>query len=105
MSEKVGGHCCSFFFGISSLHFFIMDQTNMPILTPYNYFEWKSRMTIHLRKAGLNRITMGLETEPDKDEDKSTWFNKCDETYETLCLSVSPDFLFHIDSLDTPNEI
>ena len=52
-----------------------MDQTNMPILTPYNYFEWKSHMTIYLRKAELNRITMGLETEPDKDEDKPKWFN------------------------------
>ena len=48
---------------------------------------------------------MGLEIEPDKDEDKSKWFNKCDEAYGTLCLSVSPDFLFHIESLDTPNQI
>ena len=62
-------------------------------------------MTIHLRKARLNRITMGLETEPDKDEDKPKWFNKSDEAYGTLCLSISPNFLFHIESLDTPNEI
>ena len=48
---------------------------------------------------------MGLETEPIKDEDKSKWFNKCDEAYGTLCLSVSPDLLFHIESLNSPNEI
>ena len=48
---------------------------------------------------------MGLETEPDKDEDKPKWFNKYDEAYGTLCLSVSLDFLFHIESLDTPSEI
>ena len=82
-----------------------MDQTNMPILTPYNYFEWKSCIAIHLRKAGLNRITIGLETEPNKDEDKPKWFNKCDEAYGTLCLFVSLDLLFHIECLDTQNEI
>ena len=48
---------------------------------------------------------MGLETKPDKGEDKPKWFNKCDEAYGTLCLFVSPDFLFHIESLDTPNQI
>ena len=48
---------------------------------------------------------MGLENEPDKDEDKPKWFNKFVEAYETLCLFVSPDFLFHIEFLDMPNEI
>ena len=48
---------------------------------------------------------MGLEIEPNKNEDKPKWFNKCDEAYGTLYFSVSPDFLFHIESLDTTNEI
>ncbi|XP_059068195.1 uncharacterized protein LOC131858764 [Cryptomeria japonica] len=48
---------------------------------------------------------MGLEIEPAKDEDKPKWLNKCDEAYGTLCLSVSPDLLFHIESLNLPNEI
>jgi len=62
-------------------------------------------MIIHLRKAILHRITMGLETKPAKDEDKPKWFNKCDEAYGTLCLSISPDLLFHIKSLNSPNKI
>ena len=48
---------------------------------------------------------MRLETELYKNEDKPKWFNKCDEAYGTLYLSISPDFLFHIESLDTPNEM
>ena len=48
---------------------------------------------------------MGLEIKPDKDEDKPKWFNKCDEAYGTLFLSVSTDLVFHIESWDTPNEI
>lgn len=48
---------------------------------------------------------MGLETEPDKGEDKPKQFNKCDEAHGTLCFSISPDLLFHIESLDTPNKI
>ena len=48
---------------------------------------------------------MGLETKPNKDEHKPKWFSKCDEAYGTLCLFISPDFLFHIESLDTPNQL
>jgi hypothetical protein len=31
------------------------------ILTPYNYFAWKERMIMHLRRRGLYRLTMNTE--------------------------------------------
>ena len=38
---------------------------------------------------------MGTEVEPTVDAEKPKWFNRCDEAYGLLCLSVSPDLLFH----------
>jgi hypothetical protein len=34
------------------------------ILIPYNFFAWKEKMIIHLRKRGLYRLTMNTEAEP-----------------------------------------
>ena len=82
-----------------------MDASTVSVLTPYNYFEWKSKIKIYLKRHGYYRVTMGLETEPQDDTEKIKWFNKCDEAFGTLCMSVSPDLLFHIESATTPNEV
>ena len=82
-----------------------MDASIVPILTPYNYFEWKSKMKIYLKRHGYHRVTVGLETEPQDATEKIKWFNKCDEAFGTLCMSVSPGLLFHIESSTTPNEV
>ena len=48
---------------------------------------------------------MDVEKEPTTDTEKIKWFNHCDEAYGLLCLSVSPNLLFHIESAKTPNEV
>ncbi|KAH9330565.1 hypothetical protein KI387_002673, partial [Taxus chinensis] len=50
-----------------------------------------------LRGKGLFRITMGTETELDDEPEKSKWLNRSDEALGLLCMSVSPDLLFHIE--------
>lgn len=82
-----------------------MDASIVSILTPYNYFEWKSKMIIYLKRHGYYRVIMGLEIEPQDATEKIKWFNKCDEAFGTLCMSVSLDLLFHIESATTPNEV
>lgn len=77
----------------------------MPLLTPYNYYEWKSKMTIYLKRLGLYRVTMGFKIEPSLLVEKPKWHNKCDEAYGTLCMAISPDFLFHVESSTTPNNV
>ena len=67
-------------------------------LTPFNYFEWKAEMVIQLRSKGLYRVTMGTETKPNSDVDKSKHFNIFDEAFGMLYLSISRDIL------GTPNE-
>ena len=73
--------------------------------TPFNYFEWKVKMVIQLRSKGLYRVTMGTENNPNSVEEKTMYFNRLNEAFKMLCLSVSRDILSHVDSLTTPNEL
>ena len=43
--------------------------------------------------------------EPNSVVEKDKYFNRLDEAYGLLCLSISRDILFHIDNLKTPNEV
>ena len=82
-----------------------MDQSQRIILTPLSLFEWKYKMEIFLREKGLYRVTMATEVEPNVAAEKIKWHNRRDEGYGLLCLSISRDLLFHIDSLTSPNEV
>ena len=82
-----------------------MDQSQRIILTPFNFFEWKSKMEIFLREKGLYRVTMATEVEPKATTEKIKWHNSRDKAYGLLCLSISRDLLFHLDSLTYPNEV
>ena len=80
-----------------------MEQSQRIILTPFSFFEWKDEMEILLRVKGIYRVTM--ETEADPNVEKIKWHNRRDEAYGLLCLSISRDLLFHLDSLTYPNEV
>ena len=82
-----------------------MDQSQKIILTPFNFFEWKSEMEILLRVNSLYRVTMATEAEPNAAAEKIKWHNRRDEAYGLLCLSISRDLLFHLDGLTSPNEV
>ena len=81
-----------------------MDSTHI-ILTPFDFFDWKGEMVIQLRAKGLFRVTMGTEVEPNSAVEKAKYFNKLDEAYGLLCLSISRELLFHLDSLTSPKEV
>ena len=75
------------------------------MLTPFNFFEWKAEMVTQLRAKGLFRVTMGTEVEPNSAIEKAKYFNKLDEAYGLLCLSISREFFFHLDILTSPKEV
>ena len=52
---------------------------------------------------GLYRVTMGTEVQPKSAVEKSKYFNRLDEAFRLLCLSISRDLLFHVDNFTTPN--
>ena len=58
-----------------------------------------------LRTKKLYRLTMELEVEPVLNYDKEKYWNRLDEAFGFLCLSISRDLLFHIKGLKTPKEI
>ena len=62
-------------------------------------------MVIQLRAKGLFRVTMGTQVEPNYVVEKAKYFNKLDEAYGLLCLRISREFLFHLDSLTSPKEV
>ena len=80
-----------------------MEQTQV-LLTPFNYFEWKDKMAIHIRYKVMYRITMGTETNLNSNMEKAKYFNRLDEAFGMLYVSTSRDLLFHVDSIGTPNE-
>ena len=82
-----------------------MDQSQPIILTPFNYFKWKERMEILMRRKGLFRVTMETEVDPNVVVEKIKWYNRRDEAYGPLCLNISKDLIFHLDGLTFPNEI
>ena len=48
---------------------------------------------------------MATEEDPNAAVKKIKWQNRIDEAYGLLCLSISRDLLFHLDSLTSPNEV
>ena len=48
---------------------------------------------------------MGTKVEPNSAVEKAKFFNKLDEAYGLLCLSISRELLFHIDNLTSPKEV
>ena len=48
---------------------------------------------------------MATKAEPNAFAQKIRWHNRRDEAYGLLCLSISRDLLFHLDSLTSPNEV
>ena len=75
------------------------------ILNPFNYHEWKANIGILLHSKGLYRVSMALENEPNSIVEKAKWHNRLDESYVFIFLSISPDLIFHLDRLTTPNQV
>ena len=59
-------------------------------------------MQLHSKR--LFKLTMEIEAEPIHYVDKEKYWNRLDEAYGCLCLSISRDLLFHINGLNTPKE-
>ena len=80
-----------------------MEQSHF-MVTRFNYFEWKDEMVIQLRLKFLYRVTMETKTEPNSAVEKSKYFNRMDEAFRMICLSISRDILFHVGSITMSNE-
>jgi hypothetical protein len=57
-----------------------------------------------LRSKGLYQITLGNETTPTNNDNKSKWDNRNDEACGLIRMSISLDLRFHLQSIDKPKE-
>ena len=81
-----------------------IEQTHV-LLTPFKYFQWNAEMVIKLRSKGLHRDTMGTKVEPNYSMEKSKHFKRLNEAFRIICLCISRDLLFYVNSMTTPNEV
>ena len=58
-----------------------------------------------MREKGIYSVTMATEANPNATVEKIKWHNMMNDPYGILCLSISRDPLFHLDSLKYPNEV
>ena len=59
------------------------------LLTSFNYHQWKEDMEGLLRTKKLFRLIEGIEVEPILNHDKEKYFNRLDEAFGYLSLSIS----------------
>ena len=67
----------------------------MELLTPFNYHQWKEDMEMQIRSKRIFRLTMETKKEPIHYVDKEKYWNRINEAYKCLCLSISRDLLFN----------
>lgn len=82
-----------------------MDLSQQIILTPFNWHEWKPIILRILRSKDIYKITMRTEPKLNSAIENIKYFNRIDEAYGILYLSISPNLLFHVKSATTPNEV
>jgi hypothetical protein len=63
-----------------------LSQPTKLVPNPFNYFEWKTKISLLLRSKGLYKVTMGTEKEPTAAMEKIKYFNKLDESIGLICL-------------------
>ena len=77
----------------------------MDLLSPFNYHQCKEDMEIHICSKRLFKLTMEIEKDPIHYVNKEKYWNRLEESYGCLCLSISQDILFHINGLKTCKEV
>ena len=81
-----------------------MDFSKVPLLTPYNYHEWKQAVSNELMSIGLLRMILGQDLEPARGvAEKKKWFDRRDKALGSLRSTISHDLLYHIASCTHPH--
>ena len=82
-----------------------MDLKSVPLLSPFNYSEWKPKMCAYLKRKCLYDVSIGGVTEPESYEEKCGWLNDYDRAYGTMCLAISPRMHYLLDSIEYSFEL
>ena len=77
----------------------------VPILSPFNYVDWKPEMSAYLERQCLFDVSIGALSEPESPEENIDWMNNYDRDYGILFLEMSPNIHHLIDSTEYPFEL
>ena len=80
------------------------SKLSVPLLTPSTrYSEWKMKMIASLKREDLYEVSIGLGKE--SYENENDWLNDCDKSFGTICLALSPSFLYLVKSVEYPKDL
>ena len=82
-----------------------MDSKVVPLLYPFNYYEWKFNMCAYIKRQCIYDVSIGAMREPESFQEKYDWLNDNDRAYGTMCLAIPPTMHYLLDSTDYPFEI
>ena len=92
-------------FFIAGFYNNFMDSKVVPLLSPFNYSEWKLKMCAYLKMKCLYDVSIGVVREPESFQEKDDWLNDNDRAYRTMCLAIPPIMRYILDSVDYPFEL
>ena len=79
-------------------------DSNVPLLSHFNYADWKPKMSTYLKRQCLFDVSIGALSEPETYEENINWINNCDRDYGIMFLAMSPNIHHLIDSIENSFE-
>ena len=83
---------------------FYMDS-KVPLLSPFNYADWKPKMSEYWKRECLFDVFIQALSEPKSYEEKIDWLNNCDRAYGIMCLGMPPNIHNLTDYVEYPFEL
>ena len=80
-------------------------DSKVPLLSPFNYVDWKPKMHTYLKRKFLFNVYIGAFSEPNYYEENINWMNHFDRAYGIMYLGMSPNIHHLIDSTKYPFEL
>ena len=77
-------------------------DSKFPLLSPFNYDDWNPKMSAYLKRQCLFDVSISALSEPQYYREKIDWINNCDRDYSIMCLGMSPNIYYLIDSAKFP---
>ena len=79
-----------------------MDSKVVPLLSPFNYSEWKLKLCSYLKRKCLYDVSIGVVREPESRQEKYDWLNDNDKFYGSMYLAIPPTMCYILDFTDYP---
>ena len=80
-------------------------DSKVPPLSPFNYADWKPKMSTYLKRQCLFDVSIGALSESESYEENIDWINNDDRFYGIMFFGMSPNIHHLIDSTGYPFEL